>query len=355
MKFTFRGKKISGILTVVPANEKFFVEEMRNFNFPEARSLKLAEVMGYKKRRQVNPGVCVSDLAVYGLQNLFDRGLLKPEEVDALLVFSICPDHFVPPTSNIIQGKLGLRHDTVCVDVNQACAGFVLGLIQSFMLLDQPAFQKVVLVNGDVLSRRASPQDRNIFPLIGDAATITVLERDPVDETIHAEVRMDGTRSDALIVPAGGFRQPSCAETALMKDTGDSNYRADDHLRMDGTAIFNFVQLEVPPLINSVLGAAGATPEQIDFFLFHQPNRFMLQKLADKLKIPHSRVPMNVVENFGNSGGASIPTAISFNLSDRVKNGRFRACLAGFGGGLSWAAMVLGIGPIGFCDIIDFP
>jgi 3-oxoacyl-[acyl-carrier-protein] synthase-3 len=355
MKFTFRGKRISGILTVVPGNEKLFIEEMRNFNFPEARSLKLAEVMGYKKRRQVIGEVCVSDLAIFGLKSLFDRGLLKPEEIDALLVFSICPDHFIPSTSNIIQGKLGLRHDAVCLDINQACAGFVIGLIQAFMLLDQPAFRKVVLINGDVLSRRASPKDRNIFPLIGDAATITVVERDPADETIHAEVRMDGSRSDALVVPAGGFRQPSCAETAVMKDAGDNNFRADDHLRMDGTAIFNFVQLEVPPLIESVLGTAGLTIEQIDYFLFHQPNRFMLQKLADKLKIPHAKVPMNVVENFGNSGGASIPTAISFNLAGQATKGRFRACLAGFGGGLAWAAMHLEIGQLEFCEIIDFP
>jgi 3-oxoacyl-[acyl-carrier-protein] synthase-3 len=81
----------------------------------------------------------------------------------------------------------------------------------------------------------------------------------------------------------------------------------------------------------------------------------MLQKLADKLKIPHAKVPMNVVENFGNSGGASIPTAISFNLAGQATKGRFRACLAGFGGGLAWAAMHLEIGQLEFCEIIDFP
>ncbi len=354
MNLVFRNKRISGILTVLPARERSFVEEMRNFNFPEARSLKLKEVMGYDKRRIVEPGVCVSDLAVFGLQRLIDQGKLKPEEVDALLVFSLCPDHFIPPTSNIIQGRVGLKTDMICLDINQACAGFVIGLIQSFMLLEQPAIRKVVLINADVLSRRASPKDRNIYPLIGDAATITIVERAESEVTIHAAVNMDGARGNALIIPAGGFRLPSCAETAVLEDVGDNNLRAKDHLLMDGTAIFNFVQLEVPPMINGLLANAGVTIEAIDFFLCHQPNRFMLQKLADKLRIPHAKVPMNVVERFGNSGGATIPTAIACNLADKVKNSSILACLAGFGGGLTWASMLLPIGNLEFCDMTDF-
>src|ERR1700680_4558561 len=103
MNFTFRRKRISGILTVIPANERSFIEEMKNFNFPEARSLKLKEVMGYDKRRMVEPGVCVSDLAVFGLQRLFELGWLKPDEIDALVLVTVSPDHFMPPTSSIIQ------------------------------------------------------------------------------------------------------------------------------------------------------------------------------------------------------------------------------------------------------------
>src|SRR5205085_7992677 len=248
MKFTFRGKRISGILTVLPANERSFVEEMKNYNFPEVRSLKLKEVMGYDKRRLVQPGVCVSDLSVFGLQNLFDRGLLKPDEIDALLLVTVSPDYFMPPTSNIIQGRLRLKQDMLCLDINQACAGFVTGLMQAFQLLEQPAVHKVVLINADVLSRKASPKDRNIYPLVGDAASITVIERDSDDSVIHASLKMDGSRRDALLIPAGGLRMPSTAETAVMEDVGDNNLRAKDHLRMDGAAIFNFVQLEVPAL-----------------------------------------------------------------------------------------------------------
>src|SRR5215467_5277325 len=131
MNFTFQNKRISGVLVVVPENERTFVEEMKNYNFPEARSLKLKEVMGYDKHRLVEPGVCVSDLAVFGLQHLFDQGLVNPTEIDALILVTQSPDHFMPPTSSIIQGRLKLKHDMFCMDINQGCAGFVVGLIQA--------------------------------------------------------------------------------------------------------------------------------------------------------------------------------------------------------------------------------
>src|SRR5256885_13315140 len=194
MNFKFDRKKVSGTLVVVPANERSFVEEMKNYNFPEARSLKLKEVMGYNKRRMVAGDVCVSDLAAFGLEKMFERQILKREEIDALLVVTQTGDYLMPPTSNIIQGRLGLKRDMLCLDINQACAGFVLGLVQAFMFLEQESVRKVVLINADVLSRKACPQDRNIYPLIGDAASITVIERSDETAPISAQVKMDGSQ-----------------------------------------------------------------------------------------------------------------------------------------------------------------
>lgn len=343
------------MLVVVPANERTFIEEMKNYNFPEARSLKLKEVMGYDRRRLVEPGVCVSDMAVFGLQNLFDRGLLKRDDIDALLLVTQSPDYFMPATSNIVQGRLGLKQDTFCLDINQACAGFVIGLIQAFMLLEQDSVGKVVLINADVLSRKTSPKDRNIYPLVGDAAAITIIERDTQDTVIHATLKMDGSRNDALIIPAGGMRLPSSSETAVLEDVGDNNLRAKDHLRMDGSAIFNFVQTEIPPLIQGLLTRVGVSMDAVDFFLCHQPNQFMLQKLADKMKVPYSKMPSNVVGRYGNSSGSTIPMAIALNVAEKVTNGEILACLTGFGGGLTWVSMLIRLGGWRLCEIIDYP
>ena len=176
MKFHFTDKAITGMMVVVPEQERLFADDMRMFNAPENRSRKLAMVMGYRAHRVVEEGVCASDLAEYGFRTLFADGKLKPEEIDALVYVTISPDHFMPPTSCILHGKLGLRRDCFCLDVSQGCCGFVVGLLQAFQLLEQKGVKKVVVVNADVISRKVSPKDRNSYPLIGDAATIAIVE-----------------------------------------------------------------------------------------------------------------------------------------------------------------------------------
>jgi 3-oxoacyl-[acyl-carrier-protein] synthase III len=354
MNFAFREKRISGILTVLPATERRFVDEMRNFGFSEARSLKLKEVMGYDRHRIVTEGTCASDLAEFGLSYLFAKGFVHPDDLDALVLVTQSPDYFMPPTSNVIQGRLNLKQDLFCMDINQGCAGFVVGLIQAFMLLEQDSISKVALVNADVISRKVSSKDRNSYPLVGDAASITIIERDVASSTIHANLKMDGTRREALMIPAGGFRLPSALETAVMEDVGDNNLRSKDNLRMDGTAVFNFVQVEVPPMIKDLLEFAGMSQNQVDYFLFHQPNRFMLQKLAEKMNVSYDRMPNNVVELFGNSSGVTIPTVITHNLSQQFLTSDYTVCLAGFGVGLTWSSMVMKVGHLDFCEMIDF-
>lgn len=354
MNFSFTNSKISGLLVVVPANERRFLDEMAEFNFPKARSLKLMEVMGYDRHRIVDGPVCSSDLACFGLDNLFERGLLGRDDFDALFVVTQSPDYLMPPTSSVIQGRLGLKHDLFCMDINQGCAGFLIGLLQAFLLLQQSSVRRIVLVNVDVLSRKVSPKDRNSYPLVGDAASIAIIERSEDDTPIFANLKMDGTRREALMIPAGGFRLPSSPETAVLEDEGENNLRAKDNLRMDGSAVFNFVQVDVPPLIEDLLASAQTTTDDVDYFLFHQPNRFMLHKLADKMKVPHEKMPSNIVEHYGNSSGVTIPVAIAHNLRERLTDGCIRACLAGFGVGLTWSSMLLRLGPMQFCELIEY-
>jgi 3-oxoacyl-[acyl-carrier-protein] synthase-3 len=354
VNFAFRDRRITGILTVLPPDERTFLEDMKAFDFPEAKSLKLKLVMGFDRHRLADQNTCVSDLSVFGLRHLIEHGLLDPDTIDALILVTQSPDYFMPPTSSVIQGRLGLKTDMLCLDINQGCAGFVIGLLQAFLLLDQQSIRRVVVINADVLSRRVSPKDKNSYPLIGDAAAITVVERTENGEPIHANVKMDGARGEALMIPAGGFRLPSTPETATLEPVGENNWRSKDHLTMNGTAVFNFVQTEVPPLIDDLLQTAGLSRDEVDYFMFHQPNRFLLEKLADKMGLPYDRMPNNIVEHFGNASGATIPTNVTFNLAPLLKERALRLCFAGFGAGLTWAAMVMHVGPLAFCDTIDY-
>jgi 3-oxoacyl-[acyl-carrier-protein] synthase III len=351
----FEGKRISSLLTVVPAREQSFIEDMKAFDFPEARSRKLMEVMGYDKHRLVDNETCVSDLAVFGLEHLFSRQIVAREEVDALVLVTQTPDYLMPPTSSIVQGRLGLKQDMFCLDINQGCAGFVVGLAQAFMLLEQPGIRRVALINADVMSRKTSPRDRNSYPLVGDAASIAIVEKASADHVIHGNLKMDGVRHAALMIPAGGMRMPCSPATAELRDEGDHNFRALDHLRMEGSEVFNFVQTEVPPMITALMEQAETSIDEIEWFLFHQPNRFMLQKLADKIGIAHAKVPMNVVEKYGNSSGVTIPMAAVENLSAILTQREARVCLAGFGVGLTWGSMLMRLGPLDLCEMVQYP
>ena len=238
---------------------------------------------------------------------------------DALILVTQSPDYFMPPTSNVIQGRLNLKQDMLCLDINQGCAGFVIGLIQAFLLLEQESIRK----SGGHQCRCAQPENipEGSQQLSADWRRCLHYGRGARhgDSVIYANLKMDGTRNNVLMIPAGGFRLPSSPETAGLEDVGDNNLRARDHLHMDGSAVFNFVQVEVPPLIDDLLKYAGAAMDEVDYFFCHQPNRFMLQKLADKMKVPYAKMPSNVVERFGNSSGVTIPTAITFNLRDRCE------------------------------------
>ena len=310
--------------------------------------------MGYGSHRIADENVCCSDLAVAGINYLVDKGHLKKEDIDAIVMVTQTPDYIMPVTSILIQGKLDLKKDIYCVDINQGCAGYLVGLHQAFMFLEQETINKVVLINADILSRKVSKKDRNSYPLVGDGASITIVEKDAVNSEIFCNIKIDGTNWDALTIPAGGMRLPISPETGILQEDDKGNIRSKDNLVMKGDAVFNFVQTEVPPMINDLVTFAKVEMDSIDYFMFHQPNRFMLQKLADKMKVSYERMPNNVVEHFGNASGVTIPTDITFNLGQKLCDNEYTVCLAGFGVGLTWSSMLIRMGKLDFCEMINY-
>lgn len=355
MKLNFSNKKIAGILSILPSNEVMFEDEIENYSFSAEKSLKLKKAMGFKSKRVVADESTTSfDLVVKGLDYLFENNLLDKDSIDAILFVSQSPEYIMPPTSNLLQGKYELSENVYCLDINQGCAGFIVGLQQGFMLLDNPSVNKVLLCNADVLSPKVSKFDRNSNPLIGDAASITILENTTENTTITGEIRMDGKGAMALNIPAGGARMPVSEETAELYEDAFGNKRSKNHLTMRGDDVFNFVQTQVPLQIKNIIDSSNDNIESIDYFLFHQPNRFMLQKLADKLGVSREKLPSNVVENFGNSSGVTIPVVTAFNLGERLENEQLKVCFSGFGVGLTWGTIIMNIGKLNFCKQIFY-
>lgn len=353
MKMFFDNKQITGILAILPETISCFDDEIENYPFPVKQSKRLKKVMGFDKHRLSKESSTASDFCVYGLKSLLDSGKIKKEEIGAIVVVSISPDYFMPNISGIIHGECELDEKVICIDIPQACCGFLYGFMQSCMLLQHMENKKVLLFNTDVLSHKISRKDRSNFPLTGDATTITIFENKKTEDKIYLELCTDGKNREALMIPAGGFALPCSEQTAVEEVQEDGNIRSLEQLKMDGAAVFDFVTNSIPPVFNDALQEMNISREDIDYYLFHQPNKFLLSKLADELEIPYEKTFMNIVENFGNPHGSTIPLNIAFNLGEEIKNNKYKCCLAAFGAGLSYGVAITELGKLDFCEIIE--
>lgn len=355
MILNFKGKKITDIVSVVPSQISKYEDEIENYSFSRAKCMKLKEIMGFDEHRIAPENITASDLCEFAFNHLVEYKGLDRNSIDAMIFVTHTPDHFIPPTSSILHGKLGLKEDCLCFDINHGCVGFVVGLQQAFMLLEQEGINKVALLNGDTLSRKINKKDRNSFPVVGDAGAVTIIENDSSANDIKIFTKNRGKDAMVLKIPAGAFRMPSNEETAKDIDVGDGNFRSLDNLNMEGASVFSFVQVEVPLMVDDILKANNLSKDEIDFYMFHQPNKFMLEKLADKIEVPREKMPNNIVEIYGNSNSVTIPVNITHNLGSKLlEDKKLKLCLAGFGVGLTWASMILDIGSLNSCELIEY-
>lgn len=355
MQTRIHGVKIRGLCATVPQQVYRFEDELKCFPFPEKTSRRLGRVMGFNEHRIADARTTPCDLASYTMSYLFHQGWLCRDSLQGLVVVAQMADHPVPGNSKVIHGQLALPTDVFCTDIYENCIGFVSGLYTACSYV-AAGIDEVALITTDGGACRANKLDRNTYPLCGDAAAVTVVSRsDDPEDVIHFVFRNDGSRRDALLVPAGGCRMPATAETAKMIQDEMGNYRSLNNMHMDGTAVFQFVMECVPPLIEETCRYVGIEKDDIQYHLTHQPNRFMLQKLADLIGVPREILFNNIVENFGNSSSVTIPVNIAFNLGKRLLHERLLACCSAFGAGLSLAAAVCHLGQMDFCELIEHP
>lgn len=347
MYYHFRNKRIRGVLSVLPENEYRFEDEAQNPD--DVKSRRLKKIIGFGLRRRVKADTTLSDMLIFGVKKLINEDKLKKEEIGAIVVVTLTQDYVLPHISTIIHGELGLQKDVFCMDIPQACAGYAMGLIESFMLLDHlGGDKKVVLCTGEIFNRKTDENEPKFDEpsFGGDVANISVIENSEEANDIYASAFFDGSERNALLIEYGGFRKPMTHE---MIDTSRAVIPCST-VSMDGTGVFNFVQREVPPAIKEIVSRAGHTLEDIDFFLFHQPNRFMLEKLANAIGVPKDKMPMDITEKYGNSDSGTIPMVMTCDVSEELKTGSNLCCLSGFGGGLAWVSIVMNIDRMDFCE-----
>ena len=336
------GVRLAGIASAVPSSIITVAELASIFGRDEA--YKISDSLGVQERHIVPNSMCTSDLCEAASRQLLTDLHWAADSVDVLIFVSQTPDYLLPATSCLLHGRLGLSDRCAAFDLNLGCSGYIYGLWLAAQLV-MGGLQRVLLLVGDTSSRIVSPQDRSSAPLFGDAGTATAIERTSADGLWAFDLGTDGSGWSYLIVHAGGFRQPRTETTSIRTEREGGNVRSDEDLYMDGAEIFAFSLNRVPPLIKSVLEASNWTIESIDGLVMHQANRFMLQHLAKRLKLPANKLIL-CLERFGNTSSASIPLALTHVLAERLRVLPLNLVLAGFGVGLSWGAVALQCGPM---------
>lgn len=305
--------------------------EMESFLSKDAVE-KLVNAVGIKEKRFADPDVCSSDLCYKAAKKLMDDNDIAPESIDMLLFLSLTPDYIVPPTSSILQHRLGLPKTTAALDLSLACSGFVYSLSTAFAYASISGVNRVLLLVGETMSKLTNPRDKVNTPLYGDAGTATLIEKGNFEEAVFNLVA-DGEGENYVKIPVGGFRHPVTADSLLEKEREEGNIRRDLDITMDGIGVFNHAVSMIPKGIRETMAAAQIVADDIDYMVFHQANKFMLDFIVKRLKFSPDKVPF-CISKYGNTSCASVPLTIVSELQGKL-NGNKRLLLSAIGAGWS--------------------
>jgi 3-oxoacyl-[acyl-carrier-protein] synthase-3 len=310
--------------------------------FPEWSVEKIEEKTGIAERWIAAEGECSSDLGVAAARKLFESGVCKPAEVDYILFCTQSPDYFLPTTGCVMQQRLGIPTSAGALDFNLGCSGYVYGLGLAKALVETGQATNVLLVTAETYSKFIHPKDKSVRTLFGDAGAATLVRGVAGNEELIGPFvyGTDGSGAENLIVPTGGMRQrmaPAGEETII---DSDGNLRSVANLYMNGPEIFAFTLRVVPKVVHELLARAGKGLGDIDLFVFHQANQYMLEHLRKKLKIPAEKFFLGM-RHCGNTVSCTIPIALKQAAQEgRIQPGHL-VMLVGFGVGYSWGATLI--------------
>jgi 3-oxoacyl-[acyl-carrier-protein] synthase III len=321
-----QGFRIAGVSTCVPARVERNLDDDLGFNPDDVR--KVVQMAGVRERRIVDAGVTSADLCFEAAEALLQKLQWPRESITGLIFVTQSPDYFLPSTSCVVHRWLNLSDACAAFDVGLGCSGYPYGLYLAATMLRAGGQQRILMLHGETPSRFVAADDQATRLLFGDAGSATALELAP-DGSGHFCLHSDGGGYEGLIIRGGAFRDRQPADPR------------DLALRMDGAGIFNFTIKRVPPLIRDALELSGQSVDQIDAYLFHQSNRFIMKHLMKKCGLPDARVPMTIEDN-GNCGGPSVAVTLTRMLPAQ-RDRAWKLMLLGYGVGLSWGAAVVDV------------
>lgn len=306
--------------------------------YPDWPEEKIFLKTGIRERRVASEEEYCSDMAIASAERLFENYDIERREIDFLILITQSPDYQLPTTACIIQSRLGLDSSTGALDVNLGCSGYIYGISLAKALVISGISRKVLLITAEMYTKHIHKMDKSVRTLFGDAATSTLIDYEIAVRIGQFVFGTDGSSYDKLIIPESGMHR-SCSDMVEQKVIKNEN-RTGKNLYMDGAGIFDFTVEVVPKSIHEVLKKNNLNQDDIDLFVFHQANKFMLEYLKKILKIPDHKFYIGV-EKVGNTVSSSIPLALKKAEEEGVLKQGDKVLLVGFGVGLSWGAVVI--------------
>ena len=318
-------------------------DELANV-FPDWTAEKIFEKTGILERRIAAATETASDLAIKAAEKLFSSNPTQRHDVDFLILCTQAPDYFLPTSACIVHEALALSPECGAIDVNQGCSGYVYSLSLATGLVEAGLARNVLVITADTYSKSINEMDKSVRTLFGDGATASIISasQGTLGKLGKFVFGSDGKGAKNLIIPTGGFREPRTKESSETFVDGNGNKRSRDNLFMNGANVMSFSLTEVPKAIDRLLNLSRETIDDFDFIVLHQANKFMLEALRKKIKVPRSKVPHHF-STFGNTVSSTIPIALHCMRQDgHLKKGT-KLILCGFGVGYSWAACTLDV------------
>ena len=305
--------------------------------FPEWSIEKIYEKTGIERRYVTSENETALDLAEQACRRLMpDSSELA--SVDGVIFCSQSPDFILPANSSLLQARLGLNNSVFAMDIPHACSGYVYSLSVASSLIKASMLQKIIVVTAETYTKYLAHQDKSVRTIFSDAAAVTLVEaRQAVEDKLFAfRFYTNGNGAKHLTLPYGARPFHSLPEN-LQKNYSNET-RKQSNFYMNGPEVFNFTLKQVPRIIDEALVSSQLTIDDIDYVIFHQANKFMLDALQKKCRIPSGKFIIDV-KDCGNTVSASIPIAMDRNIKSQLGHNK-KVLLAGFGVGLSCAVCV---------------
>ena len=319
--------------------EKVLTNEELVKEFPEWDVEKVYSKVGVRERHLAGEAETAGDLAEKAALKLFEEYQVSPSDIDFLLLCTQSPDYYLPSTACILQERLGIPTSAGAFDYDLGCSGCIYGMAVAKGLIAAGLASNVLLLTAETYTKYLHPEDKSNRTIFGDGAAACLISKEKgLAEIGDFVFGTDGSGADNLIVKTQGAR---CRErTGLSTEDDDGHVNREDYLYMNGSAIFNFTLEQVPPMMKHLLEKSGLTKDEIDYFVFHQANKYMLSTLRKICGIPKNKFHIDL-ERTGNTVSSTVLISMKDCLEQEQIHPGMKVMACGFGVGLSYGGTIL--------------